>query len=613
VVEDDEENGGYDYGYTYDAFLEDKKNANEEPSGDGGDGGDGDGTFCSDAVDPLVCNSTWTIADCSRISSGTNVNKTCPVMCGLCTPNDLASGGSKKGSAGVIVGVIIVIVLLVGVGGAVMYRKHRKEKRFNTLMTPRYRTKTTGVVNTNYEHRPAHPAHVDVGGGGGGGMAMPNPAFDASIMGADMYEEPCGEQPQLYDGDEGGGRRRSDTVSGQRGRLDSVTVTSGTTGVMFVVPIAPNVAEYEPKDAAHAAAFEESAQEAYEMPEAAPDDSAQLYLQPSGGDEYLMPSGGDEYLMPSGTYQKVDGQGGVTSYNGNDYQEGVPGDEMYEPLEDGYDKPVGEHDPSMGLYLEPTSTGAQHGRNITGSNACTVMAGASEGPIGDYEPMDDGNSSLNKPQPAVSEEVYEPMDEGRPMAATLPARVRKADYSSYTVAPGGDATYYEPMDGNGEEVYEPMDDSAGISTCSRPAPGGALCNNAAVSGSQFCAGHLCSTAGCNAGKSSREKTCPAHTGVGTGALYGPTKSARSASARGGTTKCTRPSPSGRACTHAAVSGTQFCEGHSCSTPGCQAGKSSRETTCPAHTGVDDGPPPPLPAKGRPASVYNGFDNGDMDV
>jgi hypothetical protein len=94
---------------------------------------------------------------------------------------------------------------------------------------------------------------------------------------------------------------------------------------------------YKPKDAAHAAAFDESAQEAYDMPGAETDDSAQPYLQPSGGEEYLMPGagGGEEYEVPVGMYQKLEGNGGgITSYNANDYKEGVPGDEMYEPVED---------------------------------------------------------------------------------------------------------------------------------------------------------------------------------------------------------------------------------------------------------------------------------------
>ena len=543
-VSADDDVGYYDYGGGSDGVDGDGDNRNDvNPSGGA--------KKCKESVDPAECLDLGIVSCVGAIEAAEAVRNLCPILCKECLVEkssivDPSAAASGKKSTGVIVGVLVVLLLLCLGVGMYMWRKWKQEKRFQTVMGRRYNGQATGIVNTTYEHR--RVPHQ--GGASNVSVQHNNPTFDAAAMVADNYEEPCSEQADVYDDEraEGGGqRRRSDTVSGHRNRTDSVTVTSGATGVSFVVPLADEDVYTEPNS---------------EQP-----------------DVY---DGENGYDLP------------VT---------------MYKAGPDGYDHPVEEYDGTKPT-IATSSFPAQQQSTGTNSYQ-SMPASGYEAPKEDYGPSsnssgygpagqtDAGGGGSNIVYSTYDEGSYETMNPG-----TL-GSTKGGDYSSYTISsfPGNED--YEPMDGSASsEWYEPMEgdgQAGGSGKCTRPSPSGGSCRNDAVEGTLFCTGHTCSAPGCTAGKSGREAACPAHTKTGTGDdddAYGALDSSNSkmiAGGGGGTSskeggkgskassnKCTRPTPSGGMCKNARAKGSLFCQGHTCPASGCTFSKSAKESECPAH-------------------------------
>jgi hypothetical protein len=177
------------------------------------------------------------------------------------------------------------------------------------------------------------------------------------------------------------------------------------------------------------------------------------------------------------------------------------------------------------------------GKNATANN-----------PLVAANTVDDGNSGLNKPQPAVDINDA-PMYGGRAMAGTLPARAMKADYSSYTVAPQGDAVYYEPIDGNATQGTDLLNDT------DYDMPSGGAATAPLTTSATIYADYA--------------------PGMDNGAAYTPVDTDDVLCARGTV-------PGGKPCTHIVGAAALFCPNHTCNQAGCFNAKSSSAVACNLH-------------------------------
>lgn len=586
---DDDEVGYYGYG----GYNEYSK-GNGSSAGTSGTSGAAGVRNCAQNVDPAECTELDIVSCVGASEAAEAVRALCPILCKECLVDDASTednngtstAGAGKKSTAAAVAVVLVLLLIATVVGIVLFRKRRKEERYRMLLGKRFNGQAAGMVNTSYEQR-AVPRNQ-------GGVAMANPAFDSSIMeGADTYEEPNTGQVDVYDGTgEQGGRRRLDTVSAQRNRADSVTVVSGTSGMLYEVPMAGDDEVYEEPDTKQPDVYDGSGGAAYDLP---------VVRHKLGEDGYDHPV--DEY---DGVVQTNFGMAPARpprTAKHNSYRDMPAG---------GYSAPNGDYDPTQDDGYEPPT--GDYGPSQAGGESMVVYSTYDENG-GDYEPVNPGT--------------------------LLPARARKLDNSSYTASLNQGDANYETLEGDPSELYEAMEDdhvgTSGIAaTCSRPSPSGGSCKNVAVTGTLFCKGHTCPTQGCPAGKSARESACPAHTSVGTGedayealgsahyepielnngsvndeGAYGSSIVPHGGSSTSGgagiivnpvdryqgynapptnptdgiSKKCTRPTPTGGVCKNAAVNGTHFCKRHTCPTSGCTAGKSGQSSTCEpcAHT------------------------------